>query len=173
MSLFYLYGLECLSKRFFNHSLCPSCIWLSLITQSCFLCTTKINTKYLFPSLRGSFPVSWMICVEIVLPLPPTSFRLQSFLLEGLEQFWLELAEGSSTNLKLHASTVDSSSSIIRIFQAKSILSFYDAAFRGNKKVFVPIELFFVQNEWDLVRENAPSGFFCWRLYFWFSLSTY
>ena len=54
-----------------------------------------------------------------------------------LEQFWLELAEGSSTNLKLPASTVDSSS-IIRISQAKSILSFYGAAFHGNKKVFVP-----------------------------------
>ena len=56
-----------------------------------------------------------------------------------LEQFWLELAEGSSsTTLKLPVSTVDSSSSITRISQAKSILSFYDAAFRGNKKVFVP-----------------------------------
>jgi NTE family protein len=54
-----------------------------------------------------------------------------------LEQFWLELAEGSSTNLKLLASTVDSSS-LPRFSQAKSILSFYDAAFHGNKKVFVP-----------------------------------
>ena len=50
-----------------------------------------------------------------------------------LEQFWLELAEGSSTNLKLPASTV-SSSSLTHISQAKSILSFYDAAFHGNKK---------------------------------------
>ena len=56
-----------------------------------------------------------------------------------LEQFWLELAEGSrSTNLKLPVSTVDSSSSITRFSQAKSILSFYDAASHGNKKVFVP-----------------------------------
>ena len=54
-----------------------------------------------------------------------------------LEQFWLELAEGTSTNLKLHASTVDSSS-FPRFSQAKSILSFYDAAFHGNKKVFMP-----------------------------------
>jgi NTE family protein len=54
-----------------------------------------------------------------------------------LEQFWLELAEGSSTNLKLPISTVDSSSHT-RISQAKSIMSFYDAAFHGNKKVFVP-----------------------------------
>jgi NTE family protein len=54
-----------------------------------------------------------------------------------LEQFWLELADGSSTNLKLSASIVDSSSHT-RISQAKSILSFYGAAFHGNKKVFVP-----------------------------------
>jgi NTE family protein len=54
-----------------------------------------------------------------------------------LEQFWLELAEGSSTNLKLPASTVHSSS-LPCFSQAKSILSFYDAAFHGNKKVFVP-----------------------------------
>jgi NTE family protein len=54
-----------------------------------------------------------------------------------LEQFWLELAEESSTNLKLPASTVDSSS-VTRISQAKSILSFYGSAFHGNKKVFVP-----------------------------------
>ncbi len=54
-----------------------------------------------------------------------------------LEQFWLELAEGSSTNLKLPVSTVDSSS-LTRISQAKSILSFYGSAFHGNKKVFVP-----------------------------------
>jgi NTE family protein len=54
-----------------------------------------------------------------------------------LEQFWLELAEESSTNLKLPASTVDSSS-LTHISQAKSILSFYGSAFHGNKKVFVP-----------------------------------
>lgn len=54
-----------------------------------------------------------------------------------LEQFWLELAEGSSTNLMVPASTVDSSS-LTHISQAKSILSFYGAAFHGKKKVFVP-----------------------------------
>jgi NTE family protein len=54
-----------------------------------------------------------------------------------LEQFWLELAEANSTNLQLPASTVDSSS-VTRIAQAKSILSFYGSAFHGNKKVFVP-----------------------------------
>ena len=52
-----------------------------------------------------------------------------------LEQFWLELAE-SSMNLKLPASTVDSSS-VTRISQTKSILSFYGSAFHGNKKLRV------------------------------------
>ena len=33
VNLSHLYGLECLSKRFFNHSLCPSC----------FLCPTNIQ----------------------------------------------------------------------------------------------------------------------------------
>jgi NTE family protein len=37
-----------------------------------------------------------------------------------LEQFWLELAEESSTNLKLPASTVDSSS-LTHISQAKAV----------------------------------------------------
>src|SRR5215469_5126673 len=57
-----------------------------------------------------------------------------------LEQFWLELAEGSSADLKFHDNstpTVDSSS-FTRISQTKSILSFYGSAFHGNKKVFVP-----------------------------------
>ena len=45
-----------------------------------------------------------------------------------LEQFWLELAEGSSADLKFHDNstpTVDSSSHT-RISQAKSIFSFYE-----------------------------------------------
>jgi NTE family protein len=54
-----------------------------------------------------------------------------------LEQFWLELAEGSSTNLELPFSALDSSL-LTRISQAKSIVSFYGSAFHGNKKVFVP-----------------------------------
>jgi NTE family protein len=82
-----------------------------------------------------------------------------------LEQFWLELAEGSSTNLKLSASTVDFSSSLPRFSQAKSILSFYDAAFHGNKKVFVPrwgSEYFFFDpqcftpDKWTYVFDHTP-----------------
>ena len=81
-----------------------------------------------------------------------------------LEQFWLELAEGSSTNLKPPASTVDSSS-LPRFSQAKSILSFYDAAFHGNKKVFVPRwipEYFFFDpqcltpDKWTYLFDHTP-----------------
>src|SRR5262249_48389745 len=85
-----------------------------------------------------------------------------------LEQFWLELAEGSSTNLKFPVyptSTIDSSSSLTRISQAESILSFYDAAFHGNKKVFVPRwgpEYFFFDpqcftpDKWTYLFDHTP-----------------
>ena len=59
---------------------------------------------------------------------------------KALEEFWLELAEGSSTNLNFpdySSSTIDSST-LTRLSQAKSTLSFYGSAFHGNKKVFVP-----------------------------------
>ncbi|MDQ6864511.1 MAG: hypothetical protein M3044_11880 [Thermoproteota archaeon] len=59
---------------------------------------------------------------------------------KALEQFWLELAEGNSTNLNFPdypTSTVDSST-LTRISQAKSTISFYGSAFHGNKKVFAP-----------------------------------
>src|SRR5215469_8693761 len=72
-----------------------------------------------------------------------------------LEQFWLELAEA----------TVDSSSSITRFSQAKSILSFYGSAFHRNKKVFVPrwgSEYFFfdpqclVSDKWTYLFDHTP-----------------
>ena len=59
---------------------------------------------------------------------------------KALEEFWLELAEGSGTNLNFpdySSSTIDSST-LTRLSQAKSTLSFYGSAFHGNKKVFVP-----------------------------------
>jgi NTE family protein len=59
---------------------------------------------------------------------------------KALEEFWLELAEGSNTNLNFpdySNSTIDSST-LTRLSQAKSTLSFYGSAFHGNKKVFVP-----------------------------------
>ena len=81
-----------------------------------------------------------------------------------LERFWLELAEGSSTNLNSDYPPVDSSSHT-RISQAKSILSFYDAAFHGNKKVFVPRwrpEYFFFDpqcltpDKWTYLFDHTP-----------------
>ena len=59
---------------------------------------------------------------------------------KALEELWLELAEGSSTNLNFPEysnSTIDSST-LTRLSQAKSTLSFYGSAFHGNKNVFVP-----------------------------------
>ena len=59
---------------------------------------------------------------------------------KALEEFWLELAEGSNTNLNFpdySNSTIDSST-LTRLSQAKSTLSFYGSAFHGNKNVFVP-----------------------------------
>ena len=59
---------------------------------------------------------------------------------KALEEFWLELAEGSISNLNFpdySSSTIDSST-LTRLSQAKSTLSFYGSAFHGNKKVFLP-----------------------------------
>src|SRR5215467_6100423 len=72
-----------------------------------------------------------------------------------LEQFWLELAEGSSTNLKPPASTVDSSS-LPRFSQAKSILSFYDAAFHGKTKYFFFDPQCFTPDKWTYLFDHTP-----------------
>ena len=58
-----------------------------------------------------------------------------------MEQFWLELAEGSS---KLRSPLMDwlseysNTRTTTSISQAMSILSFYHSALHGNEKVFVP-----------------------------------
>jgi NTE family protein len=72
---------------------------------------------------------------------------------KALEQYWLELAEGSS-NANLNSPFIEwlagysistpiptpttDHSAITHISQFKSALSFYGAALYGNKKVFVP-----------------------------------
>ncbi len=86
---------------------------------------------------------------------------------KALEQFWLELAEGSSEILNFHdypTSTVDSST-LTRISQIKSTLSFYGSAFYGNKKVFVSRcspEHFFtdpeylIPDKWTYLFDHSP-----------------
>ena len=57
---------------------------------------------------------------------------------KDMEQFWLELAEGSS---KLNSPLTDwlyNYLSTTSLSQAISILSFYRSALHGNEKVFVP-----------------------------------
>ena len=60
---------------------------------------------------------------------------------EVLEQYWLELAEGStssySESLAQYLPSVEDIQ-LTRISQAKSTLSFYGSALHGNKKVFTP-----------------------------------
>jgi NTE family protein len=63
----------------------------------------------------------------------------------ALEQFWLELAEGSSNLsspftdwLAAYPTSTTPHSGITHLAQAKSILAFYDSGIYGNNKVFVP-----------------------------------
>jgi len=85
----------------------------------------------------------------------------------ALEQFWLELAEGSSANINFPdypTSTVDSST-LTRISQANSTLSFYGSAFHGNKKVFAPRwrpdhcftdSHYFIPEKWTYLYDHSP-----------------
>jgi NTE family protein len=63
----------------------------------------------------------------------------------ALEQFWLELAEGSSNLsspftdwLAAYPTSTTPHSGITHLAQAKSILAFYGSGIYGNNKVFVP-----------------------------------
>jgi NTE family protein len=104
---------------------------------------------------------------------------------KALEQFWLELAEGSSSanfhfpfiELLLSAgehpmSTASASTSssadhsaITHISQVKSLISFYNSAIYGNKKVFIPRwrpeyalsdPEYFVPYEWTYLFDHSP-----------------
>src|SRR5919199_4882903 len=79
---------------------------------------------------------------------------------KALEQFWLELAEGSSINTNFNFPFAESllasgylmpsiadrnadtssttHSAITHLSEAKSLISFYNSAIYGNKKVFMP-----------------------------------
>ena len=60
-----------------------------------------------------------------------------------LEQYWLELAEGSTSSygeslIPQYAPLAEDTKKLNRISQAKSTMSFYGSALHGNKKVFMP-----------------------------------
>ena len=55
-----------------------------------------------------------------------------------MEQFWLELAEGTSKLSSPLMGSLSEYPTITSISQAMSILSFYHSALHGNEKVFVP-----------------------------------
>jgi NTE family protein len=105
---------------------------------------------------------------------------------KALEQFWLELAEGSSSNVNFNfpfigsllagsgypMSTTDAATSptaghsaATHISQLKSIISFYNSAVYGNKKVFMPRwrpeyaltdPEYFVPYEWTYLFDHSP-----------------
>ena len=95
----------------------------------------------------------------------------------ALEQFWLELADGSNANLNSPflewltgypiptpalISMTDQSS---HISQAKSIMSFHSSAIYGNNKIFVPRwrpefaftdPQYFTPNKWTYLYDHSP-----------------
>src|SRR5215212_2424087 len=102
-----------------------------------------------------------------------------------LEQYWLELAEGSNANLNplliewlagypapaatslspAQPTPTADHSAITHISQVKSIMSFYGSALYGNKKVFVPRwspefaftdPQYFTPNKWTYLYDHSP-----------------
>jgi NTE family protein len=85
-----------------------------------------------------------------------------------LEQYWLELAEGStssySESLPKYVPSVEDRK-LRRISQAKSTMSFYGSALHGNKKVFIPRwkpeycftdPQYFAPNNWTYLYDHSP-----------------
>ena len=90
-----------------------------------------------------------------------------------LEQYWLELAEASTTssdsgdanlNFPQHSPSKEDTK-LTRISQAKSTMSFYGSALHGNKKVFVPRwkpeywftdPQYFAPNDWTYLYDHSP-----------------
>jgi|SRR6188472_4333472 len=92
---------------------------------------------------------------------------------KALEQFWLELAEGSTANLNFPLTewlpeypTISTPDFVMTpISQAKSTASFYGSAFHGNNKVFVPRwrpehcftdPQYFTPNKWTYIYDHSP-----------------
>src|SRR6187200_886610 len=88
---------------------------------------------------------------------------------EVLEQYWLELAEGSTSNysesLSKYVPSVVEDGKLRHISQAKSTMSFYGSALHGNKKVFIPRwkpeysftdPQYFAPNDWTYLYDHSP-----------------
>jgi NTE family protein len=87
-----------------------------------------------------------------------------------LEQYWLELAEGSTSSygeslIPQYAPLAEDTKKLNRISQAKSTMSFYGSALHGNKKVFIPRwkpeycftdPQYFAPNDWTYLYDHAP-----------------
>jgi predicted acylesterase/phospholipase RssA len=76
-----------------------------------------------------------------------------------LEQFWLELTEGSSSSdVKFPylpiSTVVDPIPTSTRISQLKTILSFYNSAFNGKKKVYLFYAPFPRMYLWQLLKQQ-------------------
>jgi NTE family protein len=94
-----------------------------------------------------------------------------------LEQFWLELAEGSNANLNSPflewltgypiptPAVIPMTDQSSHISQAKSIMSFHSSAIYGNNKIFVPRwrpefaftdPQYFTPNKWTYLYDHSP-----------------
>ena len=95
----------------------------------------------------------------------------------ALEQFWLELAEGSNANLNSPflewltgypiptPALISMTDQLSHISQAKSIMSFHSSAIYGNNKIFVPRwkpefaftdPQYFTPNKWTYLYDHSP-----------------
>ena len=97
---------------------------------------------------------------------------------EALEQYWLELGEGSTSNLNspfmegLARSPIQTPttattdySAMRHISEVKSVISFYSSAFYGNNKIFAPRwrpefvftdPEYFTPNKWTYLYDHSP-----------------
>jgi NTE family protein len=96
---------------------------------------------------------------------------------KALEQFWLELAEGSNANLNSPfiewltgypiptPAVIPMTDQSSHISQVKSMMSFHSSAIYGNKKIFVPRwrpefaltdPQYFIPNKWTYLYDHSP-----------------
>jgi NTE family protein len=95
---------------------------------------------------------------------------------KALEQFWLEVAKGSNANFNFPftegslaayqtSTTIPEHSSMAHISEIKSLISFYNSAIYGNKKVFIPRwnpefafidPQYYTPNNWTYLYNHSP-----------------